>query len=591
MYSSLCVDRNPLGGFAAKENSKNGEKFPVLFSSLFKKRTLLPTPVNNPAPLFAKKPLLPTPVNNSALFTNTNTSPCINITRTSPSCITLPLRTGFYSENFSKLPVNNTVPTFFHERRPVSGMVAGLNANENKNGRFYQNSFPSDEWSTIRNHRNPFYLKVNNGSERTTKFSTTVSNSVKEPLCKNIYLNEKQNTKRVLSKSKKPQKKPAKHVSPNQIKTTAIKNSNPNGSVPNLSEFHFKIAKTMTCVLKTTHHLHQVETQVPKQIAKQAELLTKFPKPFAPNEGIKIKFDEIAKNWCTCVCETLQFHYNTTRNEGLGFLESVENVVSKDWDACLSLALKWTRSSKQISDFSLKEGLELINLARDKFLRSLETSLEVSNANLVSFCSNSPARTHETSISENQTVLEQADSQMEALSNHINNIQPVSSHNYISFASVSKKNWVIPVILEHKKLLISDENFVGPVPSDFLHISLPNCSIWDLNNVLKRSSLDPNLSLIIFHIGYKSFSTNNNLNYIRTSLDKVKSTCPNTKVFFTSLVSKSFDSTLGRFNKFCQDNLADNFLDCDLKNISYNTDFEKSEKLFQEWFAKLNSLN
>jgi hypothetical protein len=145
--------------------------------------------------------------------------------------------------------------------------------------------------------------------------------------------------------------------------------------------------------------------------------------------------------------------------------------------------------------------------------------------------------------------------------------------------------------LEQKNVLISDEKFVGPVPSDFLHICLPNCSIWDLNNVLKKSSLDPNLSLIIFHIGYKSFSAKNNLNYIRICLDKVKSSCPNTKVYFTSLVSKSLDFTLGQFNKFCKDNCADNFLDCDLKNIAYGTDFEKCEKLFQEWSVKLNSLN
>jgi hypothetical protein len=345
----------------------------------------------------------------------------------------------------------------------------------------------------------------------------------------------------------------------------------------------FKIAKTMCSVLKSTHHLVQVEGRnVPQQISKQASWLKSFPKPFAPNDSIKKSINEIADQWSNNLCKNLRFHYESVRLSNLVILENSFESSDEEWNSCLELALKWTRSSfKNFSEIEFKEGRELIFSARrkqkvliDSVVSSFSAAPFLEPAEVIENEEREP--TDSTSAVE---CVEAADS-----------LVPSEGNNSISFANIGKKLWKLPENLEFKKLLITDENFVGPVSLDFFHVTFPSCSVWDLYNVIRNSVLPKDLSLVLIHAGYKT-NSQNNLKYIKTIAEKVKNASPNAKLFFTSLVSKSVNADIARFNKICKEEYSDFFLDCDLREISFTTVQDKSEKLFVEWIKTLISLN
>jgi hypothetical protein len=341
----------------------------------------------------------------------------------------------------------------------------------------------------------------------------------------------------------------------------------------------FQIAKTMCSILKSTHHLFQVEGG---NVPKQASFLKSFPKPFAPNEHIKNCVNEIADQWSKKLCQSLQKHYNSTRLSNLVLLENSLDCSDEEWDSCLMLATKWTRSSlKNFSESESKESLDLINSARKKqqTLKELVVS------------SSSVAPPFEPLEVEEILECEPSDPVNVAVSEEpVESLSHTLSSNAVSFVNVGKKMWKIPENFVEKKLLITDEKFVGPVPNDFFHVTFPNCSVWDLNNTVRNSVLPKDISLVLIHVGYKSCN-DNNLKYISTVAEKVKTSCPNAKVFFTSLVSKSVDVNIARFNKTCKDKYAEFFLDCDLREVNFTTDKDKSEKLFVDWIKALISKN
>ena len=170
------------------------------------------------------------------------------------------------------------------------------------------------------------------------------------------------------------------------------------------------------------------------------------------------------------------------------------------------------------------------------------------------------------------------------------NSLPCTFPNVCSLPTL-KKNWKLPEKIEQAKLLITDENFTGPIPNDFFHVILPGCSLWDLNNVIKNSLVPINTSLFLIHIGYNKIENETNLKYLTTIYNKITAWNSANQIFFTALVSKSVNRDFARFNTFASKQLPNNFLNVLLQDDKYNNNTEKSELLFQKWCACLITKN
>jgi hypothetical protein len=364
-----------------------------------------------------------------------------------------------------------------------------------------------------------------------------------------------------------------------------------------LPEHLFLVAKSMTSVFKCTHHLAQTESSViPKQIAKQTQMLKDFPKPFAPNAFLKTEIDHIADEWSEKLRLTLKNHYCSTRNSELSKLENCSGIRDLDWESCLNVAHSWTRSSfKRVSNTVLREGLELLKIARRKGLVQEEEAV-------IPNLEDTPSATHPVEVIEEDLI------QFESLSilpgNSVNlHLPPIVNTNAveigladelnqgIKFTDKAKKDWIFPDTQHFTKLLITDNAFVGPVTSDFFHVTFPDCNAWHLNNVLKRATPSTNLSLILIHVGNNSLGNETNWNYTLTVINKFKFLCPTAKVFFTSLFSKKHDSQINRFNSFCEHKIPGSFIRSNIGESEFNTEAEKSELLFQSWCKSLADLN
>ena len=431
----------------------------------------------------------------------------------------------------------------------------------------------SDDWTVVKRKNNAYHRKIKFSESATKNVRQPGHDSTYQPLSRPITVYYPRPwLSKVLSETSS-----LKVDSVN--KKTLTKKPEPNF----LPQPLFNVAKTMCSILKATHHLFQVEgVNVPKQISKQASLLKSFPKPFAPNESIKKCIVEIADQWSKNLCKNLRAHYESVRLSNLVLLENVSECSDNEWDSCMNLALKWTRSSfKNFSDSELKEGRDSICSARRK-------QKEVYRDTVVSSPSAAPL-TEPVKVSNIAEVPTEHTIVSEELEVE-KSLPLLKSKNSLSFEKLGKKLWIIPESFEEKKLLITDENFVGPVSLDFFHVTLPNCSVWDLYNVVRNSVLPKDLSLILVHVGYKT-KFQHNLNYLKTIADKIKVVCPNAKLFFTSLVSKSVDGDIARFNNWCKQEFSDFFIDCDLREVSFTTVEDKSEKLFAEWIKILISLN
>jgi hypothetical protein len=375
-----------------------------------------------------------------------------------------------------------------------------------------------------------------------------------------------------------------------------------------LSSAAFDNAKAMCTVLKATHHLEQVSSnRIPRMIGKQSDFLAYFPKAFAPTETLKKQFRHIADQWSKSICSTMEVHYSTVRNESLNQLEDAFWNGQESWEASKSLALKWTRNQFKISPSALREGLDLLEMARKKnksyfdlavneqtqsidMNTKLYVNAATSQQELPNCSTQQEIRVSIVDLDASNETPEITDSYPSTCStvNELNN--QTNDNNSFIFSTKQKKNYKIPDGIVQHKLLITDETFVGPVSSDFFHLTLPKCNVWDLYHVFRNSTLNPETSLILVHIGYKSVKQTT-LRYLGTIIGSVKTKYPNAKIMFTNLFSEINDSEIIPFNEFCKSKYPENFLEINCENLPLNNIIEKSNILFFEWNKKLTHLN
>jgi hypothetical protein len=416
----------------------------------------------------------------------------------------------------------------------------------------------------------------------------------------------------------------------------------------------FQAAKRMYVILKTTHHLDQYhDGHVPKQILKRTDELTNFPQPLAPNASLREKFHEIANAWSNSLCQIMTDHYKLLQRDNVQALELHGQIDNSDWNSATNLAIHWTKKNmRKISPDCIKESLRLIEAARrknidnnqlekmitDDLLRILDDdnpgpSSSVAQSKKMELASNSFNITEKHNVDidstnsesdnddptvRNSSIAQSTQSnKMELPSNSFNSTdidatnsesdndrstfsQPLQTteettehqdgNNVILLRIGEKKKWKIPSDLPHKKLLITDENFSTPMTSDFFHVILQRGSVWDLNNVIRNSTLNPDTTLILIHLGYKSVSKSN-LAYTQTVINKIKTSCPNTKVFVTKLIDLPGHDKTSEFNEFCKSKLSTLFLDVELEHTDATNCKTYSEELFRKWNSKLVNLN
>jgi hypothetical protein len=200
----------------------------------------------------------------------------------------------------------------------------------------------------------------------------------------------------------------------------------------------------------------------------------------------------------------------------------------------------------------------------------------------------SNSQTTEAAIAE-EDVAPSIDSQNDAT--HSLTAVQQTAENFMLLPIGQKKHWRAPDAMNSfKKILISDENFVTPVTSDFFHLILENGSIWNLYNVATNSQVNKEAVLILIHIGYK-YVVLQNLRYITTIINKLKEKAPNAKILFTNLIQLPRYKHIDEFNKFCNEKYAANFLRSDIENADFSCKQSYSSKLFQNWNNQITRLN
>ena len=481
---------------------------------------------------------------------------------------------GFSSTNFKRNSDQLECRPLFQNSRNGFGISPKVNQGAlgfRDKGVSYTNTWPSNDWVRKEKKGRPadFYNSNKNAVP-------AVSPDSESSRTKNADKIEAIKTVATDSNPKSVEISEPKRVNSKNAARNTNQGTQQNSKRNFLPEPLFKIAKTMCSVLKSTHHISQVEGgKIPRQISNQAKILKSFPKPFAPNDVIKSQINDVADLWSKNLCGRMENHYLNTRNADLIKLETSSDVTEEQWQNCLSVAIIWTRCSfKKLPDNELKDGLALVSMARNKNLNAPSCSPTSSNSLEI--------------VQEVLPIVSQS------------NVGPIPPEKVVLISkektnaclsqNVSKKDWKVPENMEHKKLLITDENFVGPVSNDFFHLTLPKCAVWDLYNVIRNSCLKPDLSLVLIHLGYKT-NKDHNINLFRSIVEKIKTSCPNVKVFITSLVSKLMDKNVSFFNHFCKENYADLFLDCDLREVNFDTIQDKSEKLFLAWNNAVTALN
>jgi hypothetical protein len=390
-----------------------------------------------------------------------------------------------------------------------------------------------------------------------------------------------------------------------------------------LPEHVFNAAKRMSKVLKCSHHLDQLrEGYIPKQVGREATRLASFAKPFANENSLETKFSEIADDWSTSFCSILREHYNRVRNTTLWELESTPLIDDRHWEKASNLAIKWARNShkNKITNECIKECLELLDMAHKKSLTSLsnddstppqnETAAE-ENFNdyndLTRPYSHQPAIEEDHTNEENvehveitssycETVVRESTANEEgetiATTNVTDSDMNNLTENNVKLLPIGQKSrWRVPTeLLGFKKVLITDENFITPVTTDFFHLIMQKGTLWDLYNVINNSKLNEDTSLILIHLGYKPVSKNN-LRYCKTIVNKIKKAAPNVKIFFTNLLNLQNYDKIDEFNAFCSENIADFFLNVNIDNVNINCKEEYSAQLFQKWNTQITHLN
>jgi hypothetical protein len=394
-----------------------------------------------------------------------------------------------------------------------------------------------------------------------------------------------------------------------------------------LPESSFKTAKAMFAVIKSTHHLHQVMDNCarPKQITRHEKLLSVFPKPFANDENLQKEIKNIAQNWGKSLCLTLSQHYQRVRNETLNKLEGGPILEKELRDAALSLATKWTKNKlKKLSDLSLMEAMDLINCAIKKQRATIQENF---GGQLLDDITE-----HEIELQEiqkpvdeevqQQEIQEPVDEEVqqqeiqepaeyEVLQQEIR--EPVECEDQeqdlgrnkgpilslqnscqneilpISYAlpKAGKIHWKLPKNEEATKWLITDEQFLGKVPNDFFHVTLPGCNLKDLVNLFNCFEVHSHISLILIHVGYSGILKDHYLRYMSTVIKKVTTQCENASVFFTNLISERHNSKINLFNKTCREKCPHNFIEINFDNVTFSNEVEKFEKIFQEWMSEL----
>jgi len=379
-----------------------------------------------------------------------------------------------------------------------------------------------------------------------------------------------------------------------------------------LPENAFKATKQMCEVLKASHHLDQMRDGfIPRQIGKEELRLATFPQPFATNETVEKRFAEIANIWRNSLCQTLEEHYHSVRNENLCQLEAMQRIPQNHWNAALSLATKWIRKKHNIGNECLKEGLDVLRMAREKSLQTISadenTTTHLPEATTAESTENIhgvieeeitiPSNVPDTDMDIIEEGTMDLDLQLEIASNTSNDVnqneimQQPAGDNVMLLPVGKKKFWKAPnEIHSFKKLLITDENFSTPVTSDFFHLILENGSIWNLYNVITNSQFNRDTSLILIHIGYK-YSSPNNLKCIKTIINKIKQKAPNAKVLFTNLINLPNHKHVEEFNNYFNEKFSDFFLNSNIENLDINCKETYSNKLFQKWNSQIIHLN
>jgi hypothetical protein len=399
------------------------------------------------------------------------------------------------------------------------------------------------------------------------------------------------------------------HQKKRQAKNNRAVNQQRDYRSDTLPENAFKATKQMCEVLKASHHLDQMRDGfIPRQIGKEELRLATFPQPFATNDTVEKRFAELANIWRNSLCQTLEEHYHSVRNENLCQLEAMERITESQWNAALSLATKWIRKKHNIGNECLKEGLDTLRMAREKNLQTLSAvdniPTHLPEVTTAESTENIPLLLEEaiimssidpdtnTEITEEGTL--NLDLQLEIASNDLNQneiMQQPSGDNVMLLPVGKKKYWKAPnEICSFKKLLITDEKFSTPLTSDFFHLILENGSIWNLYNVITNSQFNHDTALILIHVGYK-YNSPNNLKFIKTIINKIKEKAPNAKVLFTNLIHLPNHKHINEFNNYCNEKFPDFFLNSNIENLDINCKEIYSSKLFQKWNSQIIHLN
>jgi hypothetical protein len=280
-----------------------------------------------------------------------------------------------------------------------------------------------------------------------------------------------------------------------------------------------------------------------------------------------------------------------------------------DWEKCFDQALVWVNSSiKKLSTASLREGSVLCHAARDRQVELLAEAWGVGVNNAVPAAESTPHEQVEVTqtvellaetwgVGVNNAVLTAESTpheQVEVTQTPLGtptldfNVAHCETSGNSTIFSGARKDWKLPETFSQNKLLFTDNYFVGPMPSDFHHLTLTGANLADLNNLIRVSNTLQNISLVLIHLGYHGIDKKSYLKVISTAYNKIILWAENIKIFFTALVSKGVDSNINRFNTSAAEQLPENFLKVDLKHVPFSSEREKSELLLQEWTALLD---
>ena len=117
----------------------------------------------------------------------------------------------------------------------------------------------------------------------------------------------------------------------------------PSAAAPRIPQEHFHITRAHFAVLKATHHLAHLNTEVPKTLLRTATDLASLLRPAFPSDTFKAKASRVADSWLSHSLEALREHYTEVRDSALALIRS--SPISADLrDFSLSVSQRWARN-------------------------------------------------------------------------------------------------------------------------------------------------------------------------------------------------------------------------------------------------------